>query len=114
MSETKKRKIIIGGKEFQMPQKLSTMAYLRYLEVRDNVMETEKGQKLYTKQQFLDMVDAICEIYDNKFTPEDMLARDTGMSPDEIIMEFAMMDVAVGRRVDNKIARFKQNFSNGK
>ena len=34
-AKTKKRSIIIGNKEYTMPQKMSTMAYLRYLEVRD-------------------------------------------------------------------------------
>lgn len=40
-AKTKKRSIIIGNKEYTMPQKMSTMAYLRYLEVRDSIMDTE-------------------------------------------------------------------------
>lgn len=114
MSETKKRKIIIGGKEFQMPQKLSTPAYLTYLGVRDSVLGTEREQKLYTKQQFLDMVDAICEVYGNQFTPEDVMAVDGGLSPDEIIMEFAMMEISVSQRAESRAEKLKANFSNGK
>ena len=30
-AKTKKRSIIIGNKEYTMPQKMSTMAYLHYL-----------------------------------------------------------------------------------
>lgn len=54
-AKTKKRSIIIGNKEYTMPQKMSTMAYLRYLEVRDSIMDTEAKRALYTRQQFMDM-----------------------------------------------------------
>ena len=47
-AKTKKRSIIIGNKEYTMPQKMSTMAYLRYLEVRDSIMDTEAKQALYS------------------------------------------------------------------
>lgn len=58
-AKTKKRSIIIGNKEYTMPQKMSTMAYLRYLEVRDSIMDTEAKQALYTRQQFMDMMDVM-------------------------------------------------------
>lgn len=113
-AKTKKRSIIIGGKMYEMPQKMSTMAYMNYLEVRDGVMETEKEQKLYSKKQFLDMMDVIIEMYGNQFTKEDMLDTETGLSPDEIIMEFALMDVSVSEKVDKKVEKFKENFTSGK
>ena len=50
-AKTKKRSIIIGNKEYTMPQKMSTMAYLRYLEVRDSIMDTEAKQALYTDRK---------------------------------------------------------------
>jgi hypothetical protein len=111
---TKKRSIIIGGKEYTMPQKMSTMAYLHYLEVRDAVMDTEAKQALYTRQQFIDMMDVIVELYGNQFTQEDMLDAENGLTPDEIVMEFAPMDVAVGEKVDKRVEKFKENFTNGK
>ena len=71
-AKTKKRSIIIGNKEYTMPQKMSTMAYLRYLEVRDSIMDTEAKRALYTRQQFMDMMDVIVEMYGNQFTTDDM------------------------------------------
>ena len=97
-AKTKKRSIIIGNKEYTMPQKMSTMAYLRYLEVRDSIMDTEAKRALYTRQQFMDMMDVIVEMYGNQFTTDDMLDAETGMTPDSIVMEFALMDVSVGDR----------------
>ena len=96
-AKTKKRSIIIGNKEYTMPQKMSTMAYLRYLEVRDSIMDTEAKRALYTRQQFMDMMDVIVEMYGNQFTTDDMLDAETGMTPDSIVMEFALMDVSVGQ-----------------
>ena len=98
-AKTKKRSIIIGNKEYTMPQKMSTMAYLRYLEVRDSIMDTEAKQALYTRQQFMDMMDVIVEMYGNQFTTDDMLDAETGMTPDSIVMEFALMDVSVVKRL---------------
>lgn len=113
-AKIKKRSIIIGGKLYEMPQKMSTMAYLNYLEVRDDVMVTEEKQRLYTKQQFFNIMDCIVELYGNQFTKEDMLDAETGLSPDEIIMEFALMDASVGQKVDNKLEKYKANFTSGK
>ena len=113
-AKTKKRSIIIGNKEYTMPQKMSTMAYLRYLEVRDSIMDTEAKQALYTRQQFMDMMDVIVEMYGNQFTTDDMLDAETGMTPDSIVMEFALMDVSVGEKVDKRTEDFAKNFTNGK
>lgn len=113
-ANTKKRMIIVGGKEYTMPQKMSTMAYMNYLEVRDEIMDTEKKQALYTKKQFVDMMDCICEMYGNQFTKDDLLDAERGLTPEEIIMEFAMMDVTVAQKVDNKVVKFKENFTDGK
>ena len=98
-AKTKKRSIIIGNKEYTMPQKMSTMAYLHYLEVRDSIMDTEAKRALYTRQQF---------------TTDDMLDAETGMTPDSIVMEFALMDVSVGEKVDKRTEDFAKNFTNGK
>lgn len=113
-AKAKKRSITIGGKIYVMPQKMSTMAYLHFLEVRDAVMDTEKEQRLYTRQQFFDMMDCIVEMYGNQFTKEDMLNEEGGLSPDEIITEFALIDASVGTKVDEKVEKFKENFTSGK
>lgn len=59
-------------------------------------------------------MDCIVELYGNQFTKEDMLDAETGLSPDEIIMEFALMDANVSQRVDSKVEKFKENFTSGK
>ena len=86
----------------------------RYLEVRDSIMDTEAKQALYTRQQFMDMMDVIVEMYGNQFTTDDMLDTETGMTPDSIVMEFALMDVSVGEKVDKRTEDFAKNFTNGK
>lgn len=112
-AKTKKRSIIIGGKEYKMPEKMSTMAYLHYLEVRDAVMDTEEKKRLYTRQQFIDMMDVIVELYGNQFTQDELIDEETGLTPEAIIMEFALMDVSVGNKVDEKVEKFKENFTSG-
>lgn len=110
-AKTKKRSIIISGKEYTMPQKMNTLTYMKYIKLRDEIMQTEERQKLYTYDQFIEMMGVIVELYGNQFTAEDM-AED--LSPEDIIMEFALMDVSVGSKVDEKVEKFKENFTSGK
>ena len=39
---------------------------------------------------------------------------DGGLSPDEIIMEFAMMEISVSQRAESRVEKLKTNFSSGK
>lgn len=110
-AKTKKRSIIISGKEYTMPQKMNTLTYMKYIKLRDEIMQTEERQKLYTYDQFIEMMNVIVELYGNQFTVEDMAE---GLSPEDIIMEFALMDVSVGSKVDEKVEKFKENFTSGK
>lgn len=57
-----KRKLIINGKEYEMP-KMDVDTYMEYLEVRDDIMGTEKKSGLYTAEQFRKMLDCICMVY---------------------------------------------------
>ena len=43
-AKTKKRSIIISGKEFTMPQKMNTLTYMKYIKLRDEIMQTEERQ----------------------------------------------------------------------
>ena len=52
------------------------------------------------------MMDVIVEMYGNQFTTDDMLDAETGMTPDSIVMEFALMDVSVGEKVDKRTEDF--------
>ena len=106
----KKRKIIIGGKEYQMPQKMTTLAYMRYIKLRDEIMETEKQQRLYNYNQFVEMMDVIVEMYGDQFTRDELISE---LSPEDIIMDFAMMVVSVAANVDSKVEKCKENFTSG-
>ena len=107
-AKAKRRSIIISGKEYTMPQK---MKYMKYIKLRDEIMQTEENKKLYTYDQFVEMMDVIVELYGNQFTVEDM-AND--LTPEDIIMEFVLMDVSVGGKVDEKVEKFRENFTSGK
>lgn len=56
------------------------------------------------------MMDVIVEMYGNQFTTDDMLDTETGMTPDSIVMEFALMDVSVGEKVDKRTEDFAEKF----
>ena len=74
-----KRKLIINGKEYEMP-KMDVDTYMEYLEVRDDIMGTEKKSGLYTAEQFRKMLDCICMVYGNQFTVDELKDKDTGLS----------------------------------
>lgn len=93
-----------------MPQKMTTLAYMHYIKLRDEIMQTEESRRLYTYDQFIEMMDVIVELYGTQFTREDLIS---GMQPEDIIMEFAMMDVSVAQKVDVKVEKFKENFTDG-
>ena len=106
----KKRTIIINGTEYTMPQKMTTLAYMHYIKLRDEIMQTEESRRLYTYDQFIEMMDVIVEMYGDQFTRDELISE---LSPEDIIMEFAMMDVSVAANVDTKVEKFKENFTSG-
>lgn len=112
-AKTKKRKLIINRKEFTMPQKIDVDAYLHYLEVRDEVMDTEHSHGLYTRKQFGEMMDCIVEIYGNQFTVDELKDAETGLSVGGIITEFVMIEAAIGEEVNKKVEKIQENFSAG-
>ncbi len=107
---TKKRTIIIGGTEYKMPEKMSTVAYMQYIKLRDEITETERNGNMYTYNQFVEMMDVIVEMYGGQFTREEMIES---LPPEDIIMEFAMMDISMAKNVDRKVEKFKENFTSG-
>lgn len=109
----KKKTIIINHKEYVMP-KASVDAYMHYLEVRDEIMNTEKKNGLYTFQQFKNMMECICEMYGNQFTVDELKDSETGLDVAGIVMEFAAIEVGIGENVNEKAEKFQKNFTNGK
>lgn len=108
-----KKTIIINHKEYVMP-KASVDAYMHYLEVRDEIMNTEKKNGLYTRKQFIDMMDCICEMYGNQFTVDELKDGETGLDVSGIVMEFAAIEIGIGESVNEKAEKFQENFTNGK
>nr|DAF92316.1 MAG TPA: hypothetical protein [Myoviridae sp. ctBvM24] len=106
-----KKELIINKKKYELP-KMDVDTYMEYLRVRESIMGTGNG--MYTVQQFQDMMDCICLVYGNQFTVEELKDRETGLSVSEIIMEFVAIEGAVGKEVDGKIDKFRENFLNGK
>lgn len=107
-----KKKIIINNREYTMP-KADVDTYMHYLEVRDGIMSTEKKSGLYTRQQFADMMDCICEMYGNQFTVEELKDRETGLGVSGIVMEFASIEIGIGEEVNARVENMKANFTNG-
>ncbi len=107
-----KRTITVGGREYEMP-KVSPDAYMEYLEAREEIFTSEEKRKMYTKSQFIKMMETICALYGNQFTVEQLTDVETGLSVSEIIMEFAMIEAVVGGEVDRKIEKLKANFYEG-
>ena len=108
-----KKAITINHKEYTMP-KLEIDAYLDYLEVRDDVMGTEKKNGLYTREQFVKMMNCIVALYGNQFTVEELKDKETGLSVADIIMEFASIELSIGNEVNGKVGKLQENFTNGK
>lgn len=108
-----KRKLIINGKEYEMP-KMDVDTYMEYLEVRDDIMGTEKKSGLYTAEQFRKMLDCICMVYGNQFTVDELKDKETGLGVAAIIMEFALIEESLGDEVNGKVEKLKKNFTSGK
>lgn len=107
-----KKSIIVNNKEYTMP-KMDVDTYLNYLEVRDSIMGTEEKTGLYTREQFEQMMDSICEMYGNQFTVEELKDPETGLSVPDIVMEFASIETEVVDKVNGKAKKLKENFQSG-
>lgn len=108
-----KHEIILNHKKYEMP-KMDVDTYMEYLEVRDDIMGTEKKSGLYTAEQFRKMMDSICMVYGNQFTVEELKDKETGLTVAAIIMEFASIETSLGDEVNTKIEKLQENFTNGK
>lgn len=108
-----KHEIILNHKKYEMP-KMDVDTYMEYLEVRDDIMGTEKKSGLYTAEQFRKMMDSICMVYGNQFTVDELKDKETGLTVAAIIMEFASIETSLGDEVNTKIEKLQENFTNGK
>lgn len=108
-----KHELIINNKKYEMP-KMDVDTYMEYLEVRDDIMGTEKKNGLYTAEQFRKMMDCICMIYGNQFTVDELKNKETGLGVAAIIMEFASIETSLGDEVNTQVEKLQENFTSGK
>ena len=112
MSKSIKREIILGGKKYTMP-KMDVDTYMDFLEVRDNIMNTEKKNGLYTRDQFVKMMETIVKVYGNQFTVEDLKDKESGLTVGAIVTEFSAIELGIASEVDEQVKRIEKNFTNG-
>lgn len=106
-----KRKITINKKVYRMPE-MSVDTYMDYLEVRDEIMDTEKQSGLYTRAQFEKLLECICELYGNQFTVDEL--KNSGLTVPQIITEFALVEAGMQEGVEKQVDKIQSNFTNGK
>lgn len=108
-----KKTITLNNKKYTMP-KLDVDTYMDYLELRDDIMNTENKSGLHTRKQFEDIMNCICKVYGNQFTVEELKDKEGGLSVSDIVMEFAMIENGINGEVERKTEKIKKNFQNGK
>lgn len=108
----KKRALTVNGKEYIMP-KMDIDTYMDYLDIKDSMTNADASTG-YTRQQFEDMVNFVCNAYGNQFTMDELKNRDTGLYASDIIMEFMLIDLNVGQEVSAKVDKLQKNFTSGK
>ena len=105
MSKTMKREIILRGKKYTMP-KLDVDTYMDFLEVRDDIMNTENKNGLYTRAQFVKMMETIVKVYGDQFTVEDLKDKEGGL--------FSAIELGIMGEVDAQVKKIEENFTSGK
>lgn len=113
MSKTMKREIILRGKKYTMP-KLDVDTYMDFLEVRGDIMNTENKNGLYTRAQFVKMMETIVKVYGDQFTVEDLKDKEGGLSVGGIVTEFSAIELGIMGEVDAQVKKIEENFTSGK
>jgi len=97
--------IILKGKKYTL-QPISGALYMRILQHREDLNDGEA----YNVAQFTATVDLLCECYGNKFKPDELLEE---LPLEKIVMEFALLEFHLRKRMDKEGEKFKQNFTSG-
>lgn len=96
------KKIIINNKEFTAP-KVTTKAYKDYLDLCEQIDTRSR----YTRADMDAMAAYICAFYGGEFTQEEL---EECFGPDEIIAEFAAVDMEVSAGVARKLDAVTSSF----
>lgn len=103
-----KHEIVINKKEYMMP-KISVDDYMDYLDASETINgNTGAG---YKREHIQLMCEWIVKLYGNQFTIEELKDIETGLSADEIITEFMMVDMDIAGRIQEKMDKIQKNFT---
>lgn len=101
-------RITIDHKEYTMP-KVSADDYMDYLDASETINgSTNAG---YKREHIQLMCEWIVRLYDNQFTIEELKDREKGLSADEIITEFMMVDMDIAGKIQKKMEDIQKNFT---
>ena len=101
-------RITIDHKEYTMP-KISADDYMDYLDASETINgSTNAG---YKREHIQLMCEWIVRLYDNQFTIEELKDKKKGLSADEIITEFMMVDMDIAGKIQKKMEDIQKNFT---
>ena len=101
-------RITINRKEYTMP-KVGADDYMDYLDASETINgSTNAG---YKREHIQLMCEWIVRLYDNQFTIEELKDRKKGLSADEIITEFMMVDMDIAGKIQKKMEDIQKNFT---
>ena len=65
----------------------------------------------YKREHIQLMCEWIVRLYDNQFTIEELKDKKKGLSADEIITEFMMVDMDIAGKIQKKMEDIQKNFT---
>lgn len=101
-------KITINHREYTMPR-IGADKYMDYLEASEVINGmTNAG---YKREHIQLMCEWIVKLYNDQFTIEELKDVEIGLSADEIIAEFMMVDVDIAEKIQKKMEKIQENFT---
>lgn len=98
--------ITVKGKKYESG-KMHRKKYSDFIKVRNKLNEKE----IFDDSDLDDMVSAIVNVFDNKFTEDDV---NEDMEVSDIIFNFSAIDFEVATKVNKKVEKVTKDFTKGK
>ncbi|MDK0804026.1 hypothetical protein P5E47_03045 [Clostridium perfringens] len=103
-------KITVKNKEYDSG-KLVRSKYKAYSELRDKILSKQEDGKSYNEEDLDNMVSVLVKIFDNQFTEDDI---NDDMDVADIIFNFTSIDFSIMEKLDKKVEKVNEAFTNGK
>lgn len=103
-----KHEIVINQKKYTMP-KIGADDYMDYLDASETINGTQ--QSGYKREHIQLMCEWIVRLYGDQFTIEELKNPEIGLSADEIIAEFMMVDIDIAEKIQKKMEKIQENFT---